>query len=170
MKIVRNTPDVFIAERTPWLVAAGLFFAFSFVTSPAMGALAGGGLWALLAWLVGGGAVVALICIFVERQQVILDRPAGHIVFRRRNLLRHAEDVLPLDALLRAETETRVVRSAVHRTVLLLNAPAERSISRYPLGEIFSGGQRAMRLACAINTWLCDHGAPACQPHQKRTI
>ena len=107
MKIKRNTPDIFVAEEVPWLIAImRILFIFAFV-APGVG-MAFDGFWqGLLFALAGGGMGFAARCVFVERLQVILDRRSGLITLRRRTVLKYDQQKVPLDAFVRAKRKRR---------------------------------------------------------------
>ncbi|MBE0453376.1 hypothetical protein [Roseovarius autotrophicus] len=88
VKITHDTPDLLIAENTPWVIAVML----------SLGLLLFAGIGSLVASQtligafvmagIGGGMCLAAICIFVERLQVILDARAGTVTLRSRTILR----------------------------------------------------------------------------------
>ena len=156
MKIKRNTPDIFVAEEVPWLIAIMLIlFIFAFVT-PGVG-MAFDGFWqGLLFALAGGGMGFAALCVFVERLQVILDRRSGLITLRRRTVLKYEQQNVPLDAFVRAETEETTSREdgrtrQLYRPTLVL--ADEGGEARYPVTQVYSSGGNADRLVKAINRW-----------------
>lgn len=157
MKIKRNTPDVFIAEEVPWLIAVMLvIFVFAFV-APGLG-MAFDGVWqGFLFALFGGGMGFAALCVFVERLQVILDRREGLITLRRRTILKYEQKRLPLEALSRAEIQTTTshkdgrTRQLYRPALVLLESDVETT---YPVTQVFSSDGRSDRLVNAINLWI----------------
>jgi len=156
MKIKRNTPDIFVAEEVPWLIAIMLIlFIFAFV-APGVGMAFDGFCQGLLFALTGGGMGFAALCVFVERLQVILDRRSGLITLRRRTVLKYEHQTVPLDAFVRAETEETTSREdgrtrQLYRPTLVL--ADEGGEARYPVTQVYSSGGSADRLVKAINRW-----------------
>lgn len=159
MKIKRNTPQVFVAEEVPWFIAIMLvIFIFCFV-APGL-AIAFEGVWQGLLFALGGGGMgFAALCVFVERLQVILDRREGMITLRRRTILKYTQTRLPLDALLKAETQWTSSRKngrtrSLSRPALMLSEDgAEKA---YPVTQVFSSGGSAEGLTDAINDWIAQ--------------
>ncbi len=157
MKIKRNTPDVFVAEEIPWLIAIMLvLFIFCFV-APGLG-IAFDGVWqGLLFALAGGGMGFAALCVFVERLQVILDRRSGQITLRRRTILKYEQRLLPLDALIRADVQSTTSRKngrrrELTRPAIVLSENGNEAV--YPITQVYSNGASSERLVREINKWL----------------
>lgn len=157
MKIKRNTPDLFVAEEIPWLIAIMLvFFIFCFV-APGI-AIAFDGVWQGLLFALGGGGLgFAAMCVFVERLQVILNRRDGTITLRRRTILKYEQKRLPLDALVKAEVQTTLnrkdgrTRELFRPSLILADGEAE---TIHPVTQVYSSGGRSRRLVDAMNGWI----------------
>lgn len=167
MKIIQDTPDLLIAEEMPWFIAVMLslclllFVGVGLLVSSQtlLGAFVMGG--------VGGGMCFAAICIFVERLQIILDARAGTATLRSRTILRHREEVLPLDDVLRATGESTLsggdtssdpsrVRRRMYRPSLVLSDGAGGEVLR-PITEIYDSSPASGKVVRAINDWLVQH-------------
>ena len=159
MIVKRNTPDVFMAEEIPWFMAGVLVIVMFCCVAPGL-AMVFDGLWqgAVLA-LAGGGMSFVAICVFVERLQVILDRRTGQITLRRRTVLTYAQQILPLNALIRAELQSTT--SSQDGSSRNLTRPAlvlkdSRHETAHPITQVYSSGANAAVIVSVINSWMAQ--------------
>lgn len=152
MRVKLNTPDRLIAGEVPWMMGILLFgFTMTFVSIGI--ALVFAGEWTgLIFGVVGGGMGFLAICVFVERLQLILDRPSGVALLRRRTILKHSETRLALAEVEKAIVETTRSRSNKRR---ILNRPTlVLTTGTRPITEVYSNARRTPELVRDINTWL----------------
>jgi hypothetical protein len=157
MKLIQETPARLVLEERPWVLGSALIIGILVFLALALG------LWTVTVWLTLGFGLAALllaVCfvVFVQRVIVILDREAGALVIRTRNLMGQGERTLALSEVSGAEVETSRststsnnggrTTSVTHRTVI-----ATRS-GPVPLTNIYTSGSGAENNAAAINRWL----------------
>lgn len=172
MKITRDTPELLIAEETPWFIAVMLSLGLLAFVGVGLLVSAQTLIGAFVMEGIGGGMCLAAICIFVERLQIIFDARADTATLCSRTILRHREQVLPLADVLRATGETTLsggdtssdpsrVRRRMYRPPLVLSDGAGGEVLR-PITEIYDSSPAAGALVRAINLWLERHrdGAP----------
>ncbi len=162
MKVKTNTPDLLIASDIPWLMAIMLMF-FT-LTFAAIGLLTLTQHWAGLIFLfVGGGLGLGAMAVFVERLQVILDARAQTLTVRSRTIFRYSETVIPLDHVLRAETETgrsnsrngvNSPQSLSRVTFIIRVGSGTGTTTTLPLTPVMSSGKGAATVTHAVNDWL----------------
>ena len=154
MKISRNTREQLIIDYTPWFW--GLFMVFFTLTFAGAGLalLANGELIGLLFAGFGAGMGILAFGVFVRRVQVILDRPNGILVIRRRTVSGYSEVVHQL-----AELECAILEETagskggrLYRPTLVL--AGGMSAGRHPIVESYTNTGGPRRLAEAVNTWL----------------
>ncbi|WP_120502365.1 hypothetical protein [Roseovarius sp. EL26] len=165
MKIKYDTPDLLIAGETPWFIAIMLlFFTLVFVGIGML--VVSEGIWAgLIFVVVGGGLGLGAMGVFVERLQVILDAQADTLTMRSRTLFQYKEDVIPLNDVVRAGTEsslsgtstqdTSKPRQRVSRLVFILHDGAGTGGTVVqPMTSVMSSGGAAGNVTREINEWL----------------
>ena len=167
MRIRQNTPDRLIIEDRPWLLGAVLIvFILAFVAAAFAAASEGKAVAALafLAIALGAGLVFAF---FVERVWLILDRPAGTIELRRRNLRRFRSDSHALRDLEYALVQTSHDSDGdTHRLALKLRG----RMQPIAMTTYYSGGRdRPASMADAIDSWIAAPG-PAPGPRPGATL
>ncbi|SLN18038.1 hypothetical protein ROA7450_00563 [Roseovarius albus] len=168
MKIKHDTPDLLIAGETPWFIAIMLlFFTLIFVGIGML--VVSEGIWAgLIFVIVGGGLGIGAMGVFVERLQVILDAQAKTLTMRSRTLFQYKEDVIPLENVIRAATESSLSgshsddfdkpRQRVSRLVFVLHDGAGTgSTVIQPMTSVMSSGGAAGNVTREINEWLKAH-------------
>ncbi|MGX0876440.1 hypothetical protein ACSSV4_001117 [Roseovarius sp. MBR-154] len=175
MKITRTTPDLLIAEETPWFIAVMLSLGLLLFVGVGLLVSSQSLIGAFVMGGIGGGMCFAAICIFVERLQIILDAQAGTATLRARTILRQREEVLPLSDVLRATGETTLsgsnagidparVRRKLHRPSLVLSDGAGGEVLR-PITEIYDSSSASGKVVRAINDWLAQlRGTDATPP------
>lgn len=164
MRITLETDDRLIAEEKPWFIAVMLSFGLLLFVGLGLLIMSVTLLGALVMAGIGGSLCLAALCIFVERLQIILDATDGIVTLRSRTLLRHREDILALDDLLRATGESTLsggdasadparLRLQVFRPSFVLRDGAGGTVLR-PITEIYDSSPASGKLVRVINAWL----------------
>jgi len=158
MKITRDTPDQLIIENRPWLIGGFLIvFTLIFVAVGLAAITYGEGVMGYAFVFFGGGAGMLAFAVFVRRVQVIFDRAAGSIRFRRKSVFGSSDVTHDLKHLDRAVVESSYSgdSGATHRCVIILSGGMSAGV--HPLTMAYSSGPGAQRAADAINAW-CANG------------
>lgn len=151
MKITRNTRDYLVIDSAPWLLAAILLIFAAFPIYGGTRVIVVDGMPGFGIGILVFGALFMLPFFwgFVRRYQLILDRPGGKVILRRRTIFGYSEDVYDLTDLDRAEVETRHRdRNDVHRILLRFGDETR------PFLEGHASGSGARQVAQTINAWL----------------
>ena len=162
MKVKINKPDLLIAGETPWFIAIMLLF-FILIFA-AIGLLTLSQTWAGLIFLfVGCGLGLGAMGVFVERLQLILDARANTLTMRSRTLFRYNQTVIPLDEVIRAETESSLSnnrdgptsRRTVSRIAFVVrDGSGTGGTVVQPLTSVMSSGKGTGTVTRAVNDWL----------------
>lgn len=153
MKVARNTPEQLILDEKPWVAAVGISALFLVFTGIAVASVLEGEPSGLVALLGSGMAGIAFWA-FVRRTQLILLRPDGEMILRRRWLNGYSEDRYRLEALQGAEVETTTGDKGrrLSRPVLVMQEGHEPQ--RVPLRKAYSSGGGSDHAAHVIERWL----------------
>jgi hypothetical protein len=156
MKTVRNTSDLLVLRRRPWLLS--ILFLFIAGVMGYVGLLAlvrgeGSDVLFVLPWFAIASVGYLLYC---QTDTVTFDRSTGEMRHRRRLLLWGRTRVIPLDRVRRARIEQsggeRVSRDATFlRPVVDLSPPGSPP---YRLVARTLTGPGSRQAADAINDWL----------------
>ena len=123
MKVSRNTPDQLIVEDVPWLLGIMLAGFILLFVGVGIGLVLSGEIFGLLFAIGGGGVGGLCFALMVRRVQVILDRPTGTLVIRRRSVLGYSEvrhDLADLSGAILEETRSSK-GSTLRRPTLVLD-------------------------------------------------
>lgn len=156
MHVTRNTPDQLIIADTPWVIGILLiFFVLIFVGSGFW--IVSDGVWQ--GWIfaiAGSGMGIIAFGVFVRRMQLILDRPMGTIIIRRRSIFGFSEITHLLSNLSEVKIETTTGSKGRHlfRPTLVLNQGM--STGDHPIIQAYTDSGDSQRVADAVNSWLAD--------------
>lgn len=154
MKISRDTPEQLIIDYSPWFWALFMIFFTLTFAGAGIALLANGEIMGLLFAGFGAGMGILAFGVFVRRVQVILDRPNGLLVIRRRSVSGYSEVVHQLDELecvILEETAGSKGGRLFRPTLVLAGG---MSAGRHPIVESYTNTGGPRRLAEAVNTWL----------------
>ena len=159
MKITQNTPDLLIADDTPWIMAL-LLLVFTLVfVAVGLFTISGGNWLGLMFIVLGGGMGIGAMAFLVERLQIILDGRAGRATIRSRTMIRYKETMVPLDDVRQAVIE-KTYRSRgggppmTRPSLVVADGDQTKTI---PVTEIYTSGRATKNLVPVINKWLEIH-------------
>ncbi len=155
MKPTTQTDDLLILDHTPWLMGILLIVFFLVFTGLALGFGLRGQPFVGIGFMVGALFPGLMLVLFTARVQVLFDRPAGLIEFRRRSFRGYTRDTVPIAAVRDADLESSQSfaqdsgSSTTYRPVLNLKNGDVR-----PLLKIYTNKGRQVQVVDAINDWL----------------
>lgn len=154
MKVTTDTPDLLIVEDKPVILGLMLIVFILVFIGIGLWLMLSGEISGLLFATIGGGLGFAAFFAFVRRVQVVFQRPAGYVEFRRRNLFGASRKRYALTEIDRAETEES--RSAeggsTWRVVLVIGQG--QNVGHHPITLVYTNSSGHRRTAEAINRWL----------------
>ena len=164
MKVKRNTPDLLVAGEIPWFMAIMLtFFILVFVGIGV--AILSSGVWAgLIFVVVGGGLGLGAMGVFVERLQLILDAMTKTLTMRSRTIFRYNQTVIPLDDVIRAQTESTLSgtsnqsstkpRQTLSRLAFVVrDGSGTGGTVVQPMTSVMSSGKASGNVTREVNHW-----------------
>ena len=161
MKVSRNTPHQLIVEDVPWLLGIMLAGFILLFVGVGIGLVLSGEIFGLLFAIGGGGVGGLCFALMVRRVQVILDRPTGTLVIRRRSVLGYSEvrhDLADLSGAILEETRSSK-GSTLRRPTLVLDRGMSQG--RHPVVATYTNTGGPRKLVQAVNQWLQAHGPRA---------
>jgi hypothetical protein len=163
MKVTRNTDSHLVIDSAPWLLAVILmvFAAFPLYGGTKVIFVEGMPGFGIGILVVGALFLLPFFWAFVRRNQLILDRAQGRVIFRRRTIFGYSQNIYDLAALQHAEVQSqRSDGNDIHRMVLRFEDEVR------PFVDSYASGSGAEQMARAVNDWLgvshdLDSPAPA---------
>lgn len=175
MRILRSTPDEFVVQTTSWLLAGALLVFAAALTPLLFGAGGSPGPFALAVMAVMISSMVAVGLAALRSMTVTLTKSTGRIEFKTVALIGAGRRVHALQNFIEARAEALSDADGKSSRLVFVFSdamaeeidPGERArrealrkcgfsrarLTDSPLTFYYSSGDRAERMAAAINTW-----------------
>ena len=154
MKVTRNTPEQLIVADVPWLIAIMLVLFVLVFVGIGLALVAGGEWFGLIFALGGGGMGLVALAVFVQRVQVIFDRPSNALIMRKRTVLGYSEVRHNLSDVTKAvlETTRNSKGQRMSRPSLVLGGGMSAGV--HPIVSVYTNTRGPSRVVKAVNDWL----------------